>query len=147
VSLRAVATGAGPQTHAFREFQDGLGILRRGPALRWGMIQLGLALIMVFTIYALGAPYLQKVLHRSPNDISIVLGPAMVGLVAMAGFSASISSLSGGARSASSPSSPPGPAWWRWGPPPVFERIGIPGLLIPAWSCLPSSSAVPWGRS
>jgi hypothetical protein len=50
------------------------------------MIQLGLALIMVFTIYALGAPYLQKVLHRSPNDISIVLIPAMVGLVAMAGI-------------------------------------------------------------
>ena len=49
------------------------------------MIQLGLALVMVFTIYTLGAPYMQRVLHRSPNDISIVLVPAMVGLVAMAG--------------------------------------------------------------
>ena len=84
-SLRAVRAGAGPQTHVFQEFQDGVGILRRSAGLRWGMIQLGLALIMVFTIYALGAPYLQKVLHRSPNDISIVLVPAMFGLVAMAG--------------------------------------------------------------
>jgi len=84
-SLRAVAPGAGPQTHLFQELQDGVGILRRSAGLRWGMIQLGLALIMVFTIYALGAPYMRKVLHRSPNDISIVLVPAMVGLVAMAG--------------------------------------------------------------
>ena len=49
------------------------------------MIQLGLALVMVFTIYTLGAPYMQRVLHRSPNDISIAPVPAMVGLVAMAG--------------------------------------------------------------
>jgi hypothetical protein len=97
------------------------------------MIQLGLALIMVFTIYALGAPYLQKVLHRSPNDISIVLGPAMVGLVAMAGvlgqhlITLRRRSLSVVAFVTT------GTCLVAMGVlPPVFERIGIPGLLIPA---------------
>jgi len=84
-SLKAVKTGTAPQSHVLQELRDGLAILRRSPALRWGMIQLGLALVMVFTVYALGAPYMKKVLHRSPNDISIVLIPAMVGLMAMAG--------------------------------------------------------------
>ena len=132
-SLRAVTRGAGPQTHVFQEFQDGVGILRRSAGLRWGMIQLGLALIMVFTIYALGAPYLQKVLHRSPNDISIVLIPAMFGLVAMAGVlgqhlirlprrSLTVIALltTGGCLLAMGIL------------PPVFQGVGISGLLIPA---------------
>jgi len=84
-SLRAVGRVSGTQSHMLQELRDGVDILRKSPALRWGMIQLGLSLVMVFTIYTLGAPYMQKVLHRSPNDISIVLIPAMVGLVAMAG--------------------------------------------------------------
>jgi hypothetical protein len=97
------------------------------------MIQLGLALIMVFTIYALGAPYLQKVLHRSPNDISIVLGPAMVGLVAMAGvlgqhlITLRRRSLSVAAFVTT------GICLVAMGVfPPVFQHIGISGLLTPA---------------
>jgi hypothetical protein len=132
-SLRAVAPGAGPQTHVFQEFQDGVSILRRSAGLRWGMIQLGLALIMVFTIYALGAPYLQKVLHRSPNDISIVLIPAMFGLVAMAGvLGQHLISLPRRSLTVI--------AFFTTGTcllamgilPPVFQAVGISGLLIPA---------------
>jgi MFS family permease len=131
--LRAVGKGTGSQSHVLQEFQDGIGILRRGPALRWGMIQLGLALVMVFTIYALGAPYLQKVLHRSPNDISIVLVPAMVGLVAMAGvLGQHLITLSRRALSVL--------AFITTGTclalmgilPPVFQHLGISGLLLPA---------------
>jgi len=97
------------------------------------MIQLGLALVMVFTIYALGAPYLQKVLHRSPNDISIVLVPAMVGLVAMAGvLGQHLITLSRRALSVL--------AFITTGTclalmgilPPVFQHLGISGLLLPA---------------
>ena len=84
--LRALEPGTVPQTHALQELRDGLGILRRSPALRWGMIQLALALIVVFTIYALSGPYLTRELHRSANDISIVLVPAMFGLVGTAGI-------------------------------------------------------------
>src|ERR1019366_8737309 len=131
--LRAVEAGAGPQSHVFREFQDGIGILRRGPALRWGMIQLGLALIMVFTIYALGAPYLQKVLHRSPNDISIVLGPAMVGLVAMAGvLGQHLITLSRRSISVIAFITT-GTCLVAMGVlPPVFQHLGITGLVVPA---------------
>jgi len=132
-SLRAVSPGAGPQTHVFQEFQDGVSILRRSAGLRWGMIQLGLALIMVFTIYALGAPYLQKVLHSSPNDISIVLIPAMFGLVAMAGvLGQHLISLPRRSLTVI--------AFFTTGTcllamgilPPVFQAVGISGLLIPA---------------
>jgi predicted MFS family arabinose efflux permease len=131
--LRAVAPVAGPQTHVIQEFKDGVGILRRGPALRWGMIQLGLALIMVFTIYALGAPYLQKVLHRSPNDISIVLIPAMVGLVAMAGvLGQHLITLSRRALSVVAFITT-GSCLVAMGVlPPILQDMGQAGLLIPA---------------
>jgi len=132
-TLRAVAPGAGPETHVFQEFQDGVSILRRSAGLRWGMIQLGLALIMVFTIYALGAPYLQKVLHRSPNDISIVLIPAMVGLVAMAGvLGQHLISLPRRSLTVIALFTTGGCLLAMGILPPVFQAIGITGLLIPA---------------
>jgi len=131
-SLRAVERGTGPETHLLQELQDGIDILRRSPALRWGMIQLGLALVMVFTIYTLGAPYMQKVLHRSPNDISIVLIPAMVGLVAMAGvLGQHLITLSRRAMTVIALLTT-GVCLLAMGVlPPVFQALGITGLLIP----------------
>ena len=84
-SLRAVEEGRAAESHIVQELREGLGILGRSPLLRWGMIQLGLALIVVFTVYALGAPYMKLVLDRSPKDTFVVLIPATLGLVAMAG--------------------------------------------------------------
>lgn len=68
-----------------RELREGLAILRRSPALRIGLYQLALALVVVFTIFALGPVYMVRVLHRSDQQTYIVLVPATVGLVAVAG--------------------------------------------------------------
>jgi len=83
-SLKArVAPSAAP--HVLRELREGLAILRHSPALRLGLYQLAFALVVVFTIFALGPVYMVRVLHRSDQQTYLVLVPATVGLVAVAG--------------------------------------------------------------
>ena len=131
-SLHAVPEGNAPESHVIRELREGLGILRRSPALRLAMIQLGLALIAVFTVYALGPAYMRKVLDRSPNDTYIVLVPATVGLVAMAGvLGQHLLRLSRRALMVA--------AFVTAGAclvaigiaPPLFRHIGVTGLMLP----------------
>ena len=84
-SLRAAERPAdAPPPSLGRELREGLSILRANPALRFGLYQLALALIVVFTVFTLGPVYLVKVLHRSDQDTYFVLVPATVGLVAAA---------------------------------------------------------------
>jgi len=73
-------------THVKRltELREGLAILRGSPALRLGLYQLALALVVVFTVFALGPAYMVNVLHRSDQDTYIVLVPATFGLVGTA---------------------------------------------------------------
>lgn len=73
-----------PAPSLLRELREGLAILRESPALRFGLYQLALALVVVFTVFTLGPVYLVKVLHRSDQDTYFVLVPATVGLVAAA---------------------------------------------------------------
>jgi MFS family permease len=68
-----------------RELKEGIAILHRSAALRLGLYQLALALVVVFTIFALGPVYMVRVLHRSDQQTYILLVPATVGLVAVAG--------------------------------------------------------------
>ncbi len=85
-SLHAVPRGSGPRAEALRELRDGLGILRSSPPLRWGMIELGLAMIVVYTIYTLGPDFMNHLLGpRGSQELYIVLVPATAGLVGMAG--------------------------------------------------------------
>jgi len=84
-SLRAVPQGSASETHVIRELKEGLDILRRSPALRIGLLQLALALIVVFTLFALGPPYLKTELGRDDKDTYLVLIPATFGLIATAG--------------------------------------------------------------
>src|SRR5581483_6052744 len=83
-SLRAIPAGTGPETDVWRELREGLAILRGSRALLIGLAELTLALVVVFTVFALGPSYMDKVLHRSPSDTYLFLIPATVGLVAMA---------------------------------------------------------------
>ena len=85
-SLKSAKSRAADATpHVIRELRDGLAILRRSPALRLGLYQLTLAIVVVFTVFALGPVYMVKVLSRSGQDTYILLVPATVGLVATAG--------------------------------------------------------------
>jgi MFS family permease len=86
VSLRAEKVTSGPPQNILRELRDGIDILRGSPALRLGLYQLALAIVVVFTIFALGPVYLVEVLKRSDDETYIVLVPAMFGLLATGAF-------------------------------------------------------------
>jgi MFS family permease len=84
VSLQTRKVTSGPPTNILRELRDGVAILRSSAPLRLGLYQLVLAIVTVFTIFALGPVYLVEVLKRSDAETWIVLVPAMVGLIATA---------------------------------------------------------------
>jgi MFS family permease len=86
VSLRAEQVSSGPSPNILRELRDGIDILRRTPPLRLGLYELALAIVVVFTVFALGPVYLVEVLNRSDDQTYIVLVPAMFGLIATAGL-------------------------------------------------------------
>jgi DHA1 family multidrug resistance protein-like MFS transporter len=83
-SLHNVRADTAPSANLLHELREGVAILRASPALRLGLYQLALALVVVFTVFALGPVYLVKVLARSDQDTYIVLVPATFGLVATA---------------------------------------------------------------
>jgi MFS family permease len=84
VSLRAKRTPTDASQNILRELRDGIAILRASAPLRIGLYQLALAIVVVFTIFALGPVYLVEVLKRSDDETYIVLVPAMFGLIATA---------------------------------------------------------------
>lgn len=83
-SLRAVPKGSAPSQQVWRELREGLVILGASPALRLALGQLTVALVVVFTIFALGPPYMATVLNRAPEDTYILLIPATMGMVGTA---------------------------------------------------------------
>ena len=83
-SLRAVERGNATADGLMRELRAGMAILGGSPPLRLALVQLTIALIVVFTVFALGPPYMETVLHRSDQDTYLVLIPATLGLVAVA---------------------------------------------------------------
>jgi MFS family permease len=83
-SLRAAARAHVKEQHVWREMREGVAILATDPALRMGLGQLVVALVVVFTIFALGPAYMANVLGRPPEDTYLLLLPATVGVVATA---------------------------------------------------------------
>ncbi|MHB8718126.1 MAG: MFS transporter [Candidatus Dormibacteria bacterium] len=67
-----------------RELTEGIQVITGNPALRLALYQLAVALVVVFTVFALGPVFLVRELHRSDQDTYLVLVPATVGLIAMA---------------------------------------------------------------
>ncbi|HSP65399.1 MAG TPA: MFS transporter, partial [Candidatus Deferrimicrobium sp.] len=67
-----------------RELREGISLIAGNPAIRLGLYQLAVALIVVFTVFALGPVFMVRELHRSDQDTYLVLIPATLGLVGMA---------------------------------------------------------------
>jgi MFS family permease len=67
-----------------RELREGISLIAGNPAIRLGLYQLAVALIVVFTVFALGPVFMVRELHRSDQDTYLVLIPATLGLVATA---------------------------------------------------------------
>ena len=82
--LTAAAAGRFDERHLARELREGLALLGGNPALRVALAQLTVALVVVFTVFALGPVYMATILHRPSADTYLVLIPATVGLVGAA---------------------------------------------------------------
>ena len=84
ISLRAAARAHVREQHVWREMREGLAIMATDPGLRVGLGQLTVALVVVFTIFALGPAYMARVLGRPPEDTYLLLLPATAGVVGTA---------------------------------------------------------------
>ena len=82
--LTAAAAGRSGERHLTSELREGLALLGGNAALRVALAQLTVALVVVFTVFALGPVYMATILHRPSADTYLVLIPATVGLVAAA---------------------------------------------------------------
>lgn len=82
--LRAVRRHDEVRPSLRSELREGIRLITGNPAIRLGLYQLATALVVVFTVFALGPVFLVRELHRSDKDTYLVLIPATVGLVAMA---------------------------------------------------------------
>lgn len=82
--LRAVRAEPGSQSSLSAELREGIRLIAGNPAIRLGLYQLAVALIVVFTVFALGPVFMVRELNRSSQDTYLVLIPATLGLVAMA---------------------------------------------------------------
>jgi MFS family permease len=82
--LRAVRAAAGHAPSLRRELREGFALITGNPAIRLGLYQLAIALVVVFTVFALGPVFMVRELQRSDQDTYLLLIPATLGLVAMA---------------------------------------------------------------
>ncbi len=82
--LRAVRAIPGSSPSLGAELREGIRLIAGNAAIRLGLYQLAVALIVVFTVFALGPVFMVRELHRSDQDTYLVLIPATLGLVAMA---------------------------------------------------------------
>ena len=92
--LRAVRAVTGERPSLRGELREGIRLIAGNPAIRLGLYQLAVALVVVFTVFALGPVFMVRELHRSDQDTYLVLIPATLGLVAMAAVLAQRSSSS-----------------------------------------------------
>jgi MFS family permease len=82
--LRAARSAPAVSASLRRELREGIRLIAGNPAIRLGLYQLAVALVVVFTVFALGPVFMVRELHRSDQDTYLVLIPATLGLVAMA---------------------------------------------------------------
>ena len=131
--LRAARTVPGRTASLRRELREGISLIAGNPAIRLGLYQLAVALIVVFTVFALGPVFMVRELHRSDQDTYLVLIPATVGLVAMAavlaqragnGFSKAVTLVLALAVAGASLAAV-GAA------PPVLRSLGAEGAVVP----------------
>ncbi|MDQ6857099.1 MAG: MFS transporter [Candidatus Dormibacteraeota bacterium] len=131
--LRAARTATERTASLRRELREGISLIAGNPAIRLGLYQLAVALIVVFTVFALGPVFMVRELHRSDQDTYLVLIPATLGLVGMAAvlaqragsrFSKALTlvvalAVAGGSLAAVG------------GAPPLLRSLGAEGAVIP----------------
>jgi MFS family permease len=131
VSLRAEKHSSAPSQSILRELREGVAILRGSAPLRLGLYQLALAIVVVFTIFALGPVYLVEVLKRSDTETYIVLVPAMFGLLATGGLLGQRPTLSRATTLVTAIATAGGSLLVMGVVPDVLRSAGAAGLIVP----------------
>ena len=120
------------KTGTVAELKEVLLVIRRSPVLPFAFGMLTLALVIVFTIFALSAGYMQHVLLRRPQDSYILLLPATVGMVAAGTVVSRRASAGHGERTVVRGLALAGLALLVLGVlPPILDRIHLVGGLVP----------------
>jgi predicted MFS family arabinose efflux permease len=130
-SLRAVRAVTARPPSLRSELRDGVRLIAHNPAIRLGLYQLAIALVVIFTVFALGPVFMLRELHRSDQDTYLVLLPATFGLVAMAAVLAQRPALSKATTLIASLSVGGGSLAAIGIAPPLFGHIGAQGALVP----------------
>ncbi len=132
-SLRAVRAATARPPNLRSELREGIRLIAGNPAIRLGLYQLATALVVVFTVFALGPVFMVRELHRSDQDTYLVLIPATLGLVAMAAALAQRPSGSlSKATTLIAALGVGGAALAAIGiAPPLFRQIGAQGAVVP----------------
>ncbi|HXO66863.1 MAG TPA: MFS transporter [Candidatus Dormibacteraeota bacterium] len=71
-------------SRVWREVNETVAFIRERPQLLRSFGQLGLAVMLIFTIFTLSQGYMKTVLHLDPRDSYIILVPAALGMGAVA---------------------------------------------------------------
>jgi MFS family permease len=130
-SLRAVRAVTARAPSLRSELRDGVRLIARNPAIRLGLYQLAIALVVIFTVFALGPVFMLRELHRSDQDTYLVLLPATFGLVAMAAVLAQRPGLSKATTLIASLSVGGASLAGIGIAPPLFRQVGAQGALVP----------------
>lgn len=130
-ALRAARTVPAQPPSLGSELREGIRVITRNPAIRLGLYQLAIALVVVFTVFALGPVFMVRELHRSDQDTYLVLIPATLGLVAMAAVLAQRPAISKAATLVGA-LCVGGTSLAAVGvAPPLFEHLGAQGAVVP----------------
>jgi len=70
----------------WKEINETIAFVRDQPTLMRAFGQLGLAVMLIFTIFTLSQGYMANVLHLKPQDSYLILVPAALGMAAVAGY-------------------------------------------------------------
>ncbi len=107
-------------------------LVRGSRILRFAFSVLTVALVVVFTIFALSAGYMQQVLRQSPRDSAILLLPATVGMIAMGVAVTRRAAHVGRARTIVLGLGATGVAMLVLGVlPPILGHLRVDGALVP----------------
>ncbi len=127
-----VEPGGERTTSTMQELREVWLVIRRSPVLPFAFGMLTLALVIVFTIFALSAGYMQHVLLRRPQDSYILLLPATVGMVVAGTVVSRRSGAGHGERSVVRGLALAGLAMLVLGVlPPILDRVRLVGGLVP----------------
>jgi DHA3 family macrolide efflux protein-like MFS transporter len=66
--------------------REGVAYIASRPAVRFAVLQLSLTITVIFSVFVVAPQYMSTVLRLQARDVYLILGPAVIGILAMAFF-------------------------------------------------------------